>query len=612
MIKTVLHIFLAFLLSLSFLPLQAQDTTQRTAFLHNIFNRVISSVTVSNKDSANQAIVLKSKSSKSYTDYEGKIIRNIDIKNLGFEKVFTDTSQVIKYYGTRLLNHLHTDSYGWVIEDNLFIRSGTKLNPLLVADNERHLRSLEFIQDARIIVKPIRGNKDSIDLEVITKDLFSITGSLNISSKDKQRLQLAEKNLAGGGQKIQLTTLRDKRRNPVFGYDFLYTKNSVLHSFVNASAGFTKIEADRQGDRGVTSFYLQFDRPLVSAYSRTAGGFLLRFNRSLNAFKKPDSLFYNFKDSYVDLWGGYNFGVDGLLQDHKSLNRTFAALRLFQDKFNKTPFQIGNAFDPFFNNRKALLGELTFFRQQFYKTNFIYGFGTTEDIPYGYNIALTGGWYKQLKLLRPYMGINANYYLVTPRGKFIQSFVRVGGFSNKGRMEDIGLLVGGNWYSKLYVFPNTKLREYLKFSYTRLFNRVTSEPLRINNALGLQYFSSDSSEGTQRMSVYAETSLFLKYKLFGFQMAPFAFADFSLLTGEKRRLFTSGFYTGMGGGMRTRNENLIFGTIELRFDFFPRRVADMTPFRLSFKSNLRFRYNSTYVKAPNFILLNDDDANNVY
>lgn len=608
----VLHILSVVAFVLLHTQLQAQDTTEKTPFLHNIFNRVVSSVTKSKKDSANKATVLKSKSVESYKNYEGRIIRNINIRNLGFEKVFTDTSQVIKYYGTRLLNLFHRDTYAWVIRDNLFIRKGLPLNPHMVADNERYLRSLEFIQDARIIAKPIRGNKDSIDLEVITKDLFSITGSLQVSSTEKQRVRIAEKNLLGSGQRLEVTALRDTRRSPVLGYDVSYTKNSVLHSFINASVGFTKIDADRQGDRGVTSFYIQLDKPLVSAYSKFAGGLELKLNQSLNTFNRPDSFFYKYKDAYVDAWSGYNIGAKKLLTDHKTPIRTFIALRYFQDKFSEVPFQIGNAYDPFFNDRKGLLSELTFFRQQFYKTNYIYGFGTTEDIPYGYNIAVTGGWYKQLQLARPYMGINANYYTVSPKGKFIQGFARVGSFLHKNRMEDIALLVGGNWYSKLYVFPNTKLRQHIKVSFTRLVNRVTEEPLRINNALGLQYFNADSLEGTQRMSLYGETSLFLKYKLFGFQMAPFAFTDFSILSGETRRFFKSGFYSGLGGGIRTRNENLIFGTIELRFAYFPRRVEDMNPFRISIKSNLRFRYNSSYVRAPNFILLNDDEANNMY
>ena len=595
--------------------MHAQDTTGkrvRNKFLHNIFKKVVSSVTVSKQDSTAKATVLNSKSERPYTSYEGKIIRRIYIKQFGFERVFTDTSKPIQYYGTRMLNYLHKDTYGWVIRDNLFVRQGMKVNSYMVADNERYLRSLEFIQDARIIALPIRGDRDSIDLEVITKDLFTITGSFEFGGLNRQKFSIAEKNLAGAGQKVELKAINDKLRSPNVGYNFLYTKNSVLHSFINASIGYSNIITDRFGYEAVSSLYMQLSKPLVSAYTKFAGGFQLSFNQSVNTFKLPDSSFYDYQDAYVDLWAGYNIGVNKLLKNNKSLKRTFAAARFLRDDFKRKPFQLGDNFDPYFNNRKALLFEMTFFRQQFYKTNYIYGFGTTEDIPIGYNVALTTGWHKQLNLSRPYFGINANYYSVTPGGSFMQSFVRLGGFSRRGEIQDAGLLTGGSLYSKLYVYKNVKMREYVKFSFSRLYNRVATEPLRIDNAMGLQYFSADSLRGSQRLSAYAETLLFLKYKFFGFQLAPFAFGDASLLSGEKDHRFKSGLYTGIGGGLRTRNENLVFGTIELRFVYFPRKAQDMNSFRVTVRSDIRFRYNSSYVRAPETIQLNTEDANSFY
>lgn len=600
---------------LSFTNINAQDTLSRPKqkkFLNNIFKRVVSSVTVSKKDSTVKATVLNNKSERSYTEFGGKIIRKIDIKELGFERVFTDTSKVIKYYGTRVLNYLHKDTYDWVIRDNLFIKEGMKLNPYMVADNERYLRSLEFIQDARIIAKPIVGDKDSIDIEIITKDFFTITGSLEVGSARRQKFSIAEKNLAGAGQKIELKAIHDKDRSPNLGYNFMYTKNSVLHSFINASAGYTQITSDRQGNADVSSIYLQLDKPLISAYTKFAGGFRLSFNESLNAFSLPDSFFYKYKDNYIDVWAGYNIGVNKLLKNYKSLYRTFAAVRFLNDDFKKQPFQLGNNYDPFFNSRKALLFEMTLFRQEFYKSNFIYGFGSTEDIPFGYNIALTSGWYKQLNLRRPYIGFNANRYTVTQRGGFMQTFIRAGGFPHNGKIEDAGLLTGGSLYSKLYVYGNVKLREYVKLSFTRLVNRVASEPLRIDNALGIQYFSADSIRGAQRLSLYAETFLFLKYKIFGFQLAPFAFADASYLNREEGNGFKSGVFSGIGGGLRTRNENLVFGTIELRLVYFPRKAQDMNSFRVTLRSDIRFRYNSSYVRAPETIQLNTEDATSFY
>lgn len=615
--KKWLHIAFVLCCILFFIQMvQAQDhkkiPKKKSQFFNNIFNRVKSSITASPADSTIKATVLNSKSVIPFIEYQGKVIRSITTQELGFEKVFTDTSKPINYYGTRILNALHTDTYDWVIRDNLFIKKGSRLNPYVLSDNERYLRSLEFIQDARVVVKPIKGTTDSVDIVVITKDLFSITGSLDFGGVDRQRITAAESNLAGAGQKIQITALHDVNRRPRFGYDFLYSKNSVLHSFVNGTVGYSRISNDRTGMDNVQSFYLQLSRPLVSPYSRFAGGLDLRFNQSYNLYGKPDSLFYNYKNASIDVWAGYNIGVKKLLKNNKSRKSAFVAVRYIKNNFVQKPFQVGESFNNLYNNVNAVLGEITFFKQEFYKTNYIYGFGTTEDVPYGYNIALTGGWYKQLNLARPYFGINANRYIAAEKGKFMQIFLRSGAFVNKSKLEDASILAGGSLYSRLYLFRHFKMRQYLKYSYTRLYNRVVYDPLRIDNSLGLRYFNADSLRGSQRMSMYAETFFFARYKLFGFQLAPFVFGDMALLTGQNNYFSKSDIYTGIGAGLRARNVNLIFATAELRAVYFPRKAQDMSSFKISFNSDIRFRYNTNYVRAPDIIQLNNEDTNSFY
>jgi hypothetical protein len=162
------------------------------------------------------------------------------------------------------------------------------------------------------------------------------------------------------------------------------------------------------------------------------------------------------------------------------------------------------------------------------------------------------------------------------------------------------------------LYRNTKVRQYFKASYSRIFNRVIYDPLRINNTLGLQYFDIDSLKGTQRLSLYSETFLFARKKIFGFQMAPFVFLDATVLTPEKSLLHKSDVYTGVGGGVRTRNENLVFGTIELRLIYFPRKPVGSNNFTATFKANLRFRYNSNYIRAPDIIQLNTEENRSFY
>ncbi|HEY6083208.1 MAG TPA: hypothetical protein VIU45_07100, partial [Chitinophagaceae bacterium] len=331
----------------------------------------------------------------------------------------------------------------------------------------------------------------------------------------------------------------------------------------------------------------------------------LSHNYSENVFHKPDSLFYDYAYNVYDGWAGYNIGTKKLLESNNSIrDRRFLALRYMKDKFFQKPYQIGENYDPVYNDKQALLAQLTFFRQDFYKTNYIYGFGTTEDVPYGYNVAIIAGWYKQLDLKRPYAGIDANRYIVTDKGDFIQYFLRTGSFLEKGKLQDAGVLLAANMYSRLFLFHTFKIRQYLQASYTRLFNRITYMPLKINNPYGLEYFNSDSITGAQRISLYAETFLFTNYKLLGFKFAPFAFGNLSLLTPEHENFSRSDLYTGIGGGLRTRNENLAFGTIELRLIYFPRKTIFSNPFQLTLNTDIRFRFNRTYVKAPDFIQLN--------
>ena len=266
---------------------------------------------------------------------------------------------------------------------------------------------------------------------------------------------------------------------------------------------------------------------------------------------------------------------------------------------------MGRNFDPIFNTSRAALAQLTLFRQDYYKTQYIYGFGTTEDLPYGYNIAITAGWHEQLQLQRPYAGINASRYIATGQGDFIQLFLRTGGFLYQNKVQDGSFLLGATAFSRIFFLNSTKIREYVNASYTHLYNRVTYAPLRINNYYGPRGFQSDSAYGSRRLSIQLETEFYLKPKFFGFQFAPFPYTDFTVITPEKGPYSKSSLYTSLGGGVRARNERLVFETIELRAYFFPIAPTNMKGFKIILTPNVRFRYTSNYINAPDVVQLNN-------
>jgi len=559
-------------------------------------------------DSAAKAI----KSSDQFMPYQGKGIRHIYVTKFGFDKLFTDTSKRLNYFGTNILNHLHRDSRDWVIKDNLFIKENTALDAYKLADNERYLRTLNFIQDARIEIVKIYGEPDSVDIIVITKDLFSISGQLDGASNTNFKVGASESNFLGMGQRIEGTALFETTRSPAFGYEFAYSKSNITHSFVNTSLIYTTINPNlADGSLNEQAWAVRLNRPLVSEYMHVAGGLTIGSNESFNSFAQPDSLFYKYYYDTYDAWIGYALGTN---KSHKfdERDRRFLSIRYLQNKFLITPTQIADNFNFKFNDREAVLAQLTLFKQDFFKTNYIYGFGTTEDIPHGYNISFTTGWYKQLYLKRFYAGTEFNKYLASSKGDFVQYYLRAGGFVSSRQLQDASILLGTSVYSRLFLIGNTKIRQYGSFSYTRLFNNVAIDALRIDNPFGLRYFSSDSTIGQQRISLHEETFIFLKYKLLGFKFAPFFFADGVILTPPKEDFSKSQAYYGVGCGFRTRNENLVFGTIEVRMVYFPNNVPQNNSFKILTTIDLQFRYNSTYVHAPNIVQLNTDPTNSIY
>jgi hypothetical protein len=75
--------------------------------------------------------------------------------------------------------------------------------------------------------------------------------------------------------------------------------------------------------------------------------------------------------------------------------------------------------------------------------------------------------------------------------------------------------------------------------------------------------------GTQRLSVSIESVLFSPANLYGFRFAFFGFADLSLLSGTNVKIGNSSIVSGIGLGVRIRNDNLVFNTLQVRLGFFP-------------------------------------------
>lgn len=575
-------------------------------FVNNIFQQAMNSVRKSPEAGPDQS-VLNGKSEDPYMPYQGKIIRHIYIDPLNFDRSFDDTSRVDNSFGTRVGKRFHKTTRKFVIRDNLFIRENTPLNAFKLADNERYLRTLEYIRDARIIVEPVKKSPDSVDILIYTKDFFSIAGGAALQGLDHMNANLYETNLAGMAQRVEISGLYVGNRSPAVGYGGSYKKGNLFHTFIDGTIAYSTMTNNPLTREEESSESIALSKQLVSPYSRTAGALTLSHNESYNIYNGSDTTFFKYRYDLIDAWAGYSIGIKKLTATNNTIrDRRFFALRYTNRAFHEVPTQVGNRFDPIYNTTQSILGQFTFFRQDYFKTQYIYGFGTTEDFPYGYNISVTAGWQKQLDLERPYAGFKIQYYIASDYGDFIQLYLKSGAYLHNNKVQDGSMLIGATAFSRIIFWNTTKIRQYVNLNYTHLYNRVTYPQLRIDNGYGIRGFLSDSAYGTRRLSIQLETEFYLKRKILGFKFAPFPYADFTIITPEHGPYSKSSLYTSLGGGIRVRNENLVFQTIEARAYFFPIAPDNMRGFKIILTDNVRFRYSSTYVSAPDVVQLNAD------
>jgi hypothetical protein len=544
-----------------------------------------------------------------YIQFKGKIIRSIELVRLGFESSIYDTNTIKNTFGIRVANALHKNSHKSVIKHNLFFKEGSILYPYLVADNERYLRDLPYIQDARIVVLLAEGSTDSVDVLVLTKDIFSLGAKLKLNSKTKGRVEVQEENLGGRATKILLGGFYDETRHDQKAFSAELTKRNIGGSFIDWTAGYSNYApAFSSGRREETHYFTRLEKPLVTPYIPTTGSIEAGYYTTNNAYVS-DSLYQSdFRYQYynIDGWLGYNLGSKrSLYVNRETRVHTFIALRAFNQHFNKLPIKYSTVFDYRFTNYTGVLTSLNIFRQVFYKTNFIYGFGRNEDVAEGFSAVFTSGWIKTQQAKRPYGGLDFDFSHFNKAGFFTNYTFKAGGYFYRNRFEDMELLFNVAHFTRLKKLNSYWYqRTFISTGITAQINPVFNAPLFINSDYGLPYFTPDNIHSDLRSTVKLESVYYNTKKVLGFRFAPFIFADLTLLKPSKLNFDKTDLYSAVGGGIRTRNENLVFGTIELKGYYFPRTNGNMREWKIELSSNIRFKYNSSFIKRPDFIKAN--------
>jgi hypothetical protein len=493
-------------------------------------------------------------SDKSFVDYSGMKIRNIEIKRLN---VFGSNINNPDYYNPnkleRLLNKTHLNTNENIIRKNLLFQKGDTISPLAFSDNERHLRQLPYIDDARILIVPVSDSE--ADVIVVTKDIYSLGGKVDFSGIDKGSLSLFERNIFGMGHEFGIEIPYDSEFSDSPGFGVNYKINNILKSFSDLNMYF-------YDGLGKKTYGFDLNRKLVSSSTKYAGGISLRemfTSDDLDSMTVSAPVKYNLQDYWL---------LRSFLINKESVSRLILGARYTNNNVFDHPFILPESFH-YLQQYKMFLASVSFSVQKYYKANLIYGYGRTEDIPYGGLFKITfakeTNEFKNRYYLSSSLSVGES---VNSLGYFYGS-AGFGTFFNNGQTEQGILALKTNFISNLSYLGRSRIRNFINVDYTRGFDRYSDEYLNFTRENGFSGFSNDSTGNAQRLTFSIESVIFSPVKFYGFRFAAFGYADIGFLFGTNDFLGTGDILSSVGFGVRIRNDNLVLNTLQIRFGVFP-------------------------------------------
>jgi hypothetical protein len=500
-----------------------------------------------------------------YIDYNNKIIRHIEFKQLSvFGPTVEDTSIQAKRFYEKTGNRLHINTSKNILKKNLLFKPGDRLNAYTLADNERLIRALPYIHDVKILVKPTQPPSDSVDIVVLTKDVWSIGFGLELSGINQGRLGIWHRNLFGFGREEQNTIFWDADKTPVLGYEGIYRINNLAGSFINSEFLF-------MSNHGTQQYLADFQRSFFTPEIKYAGGFRFENKKTTEDIEIIDTTFAGVPYSYssYDFWIGRSFNLKkDNLAFQKRTNLMFAG-RIFSIFYHDRP-EVSENYLYDFQDRLQLIGSAGISNQGYYQSRLVHEFGKTEDIPYGYLIQITGGYEINEFKDRPYFDISiSNGMYVRKRGGYLYTKLEMGGFFKNRSVEQGTIGLTAKYFTPLFSLNRYKVRYFIDFNYTEGIKRYRGEFVTIQNKEGLIGLTSIMLNGIQKMTLNLEAVTFTPYYFTGFRLVVFAFTDMGLVGPGAKCIFSNSLYSGFGLGIRLRNEKLVFNTIQIRFAFYP-------------------------------------------
>ncbi len=521
------------------------------------------------------------KSEDPYLPYLGKFIRHIEIYRFN---VFSDTEVGADNPDVpgfiRVIEWIHIDTRMSKIAAFLLFEEGDPVDPYALSDSERLLRETAFIQDALVRIVPVEGSADSVDVQVLTRDVWSLGVNASAITVDRYRLKFYERNLAGYGHTIEWEASLDFSRDRLADHTIFYRAPNIYGTFVDGEVRLVDAVAYRHNKLGLSRGYVSPEIKWIGAV----------FVEGMDDLDEDPAKVR--KWDRQDLWLGRSIRIGRGYTEEGSRTRIILSARSTRTDYHVRP-PVGTDLNRGYHDRTAFLGSVDLTRRSFRKMRMVFSFGRTEDIPYGFLATVTGGPSVAEFFTRPYASIDFAYAGFYGSSGYFAARGAIGSYARNGRTEDgtFSLTLGA--FSSLLPFWRSVARHFFVVDYIHGYNRLPNDNVDLEEPRGgLRGLSNTGIEGKERLTLSWEGILFADWDWYGFRFASFGYAEAGQAGPEWNSFLDEKYYLSLGGGFRVHNERLIFDAYEARFMFHPvvPEGADTEWFRFEAVRNFRIPF----------------------
>ncbi|SNS70253.1 hypothetical protein SAMN05421640_0916 [Ekhidna lutea] len=523
--------------------------------------------------------------------FEGKTITSIDYVSVDlFGGSVNDTTLKANSRIGRISNKIHIDSKKHVIFKQLLFDVGDEVDAFEMADTERIIRSLKYIEDARIILKVNTNDLNTVKATVVIKDRFPWSLDAAVDNSSTLRVGFINQNIVGTGNEFGIDYLYSKNIPPSHGYDAHYTIRNIDDSFIDGTVYFSDNYLGKS--KGI-SFRRGFISPAIKYYGEAT----IEHVQPIVDLTFADSVYeegFQIDRRSYDLWSARAFQLG---EKRKNIS---AALRIKHDNYTNRP-EVRADSNNIYQDHHFLVSGLSYSKINYLKTKNILSFNITEDVPVGFIYSAIYGRDWTEFGTRNYRGIRTIYANYNKRIGYFLLNLESGYFTlNKQKVDQV-IQFNGRHFTPLIDLGTAHSRVFTRFHYFNSNN--LSIPLaqsllgenRIRNIEGSQI------SGNNLFTLTTEYVVFQPWYFYGFRFATYVHAGIGSVS-ESRNFdpYDITYYT-YGGGVRIRNESLVFDTFEFRVAFLPTTPADGQSFHFKVSLSAPQFFRSPNIAKPQVV-----------